>query len=58
MTLTNYSGTQMEIDVDRTVRLLSRADLTTLLGESGGGAVQAVAFESSNTVTNVGSARW
>ena len=58
MTLTNYSGTQMEIDVDRTVRLLSRADLTTLLGESGGSAVHAVAFESSNTVTNVGSAQW
>ena len=58
MTLTNYSGTQMEIDVDRTVRLLSRADLTTLLGESGGSAVQAVAFESSNTVTNVGGAQW
>src|SRR5439155_25078004 len=58
MTLTNYSGTQMEIDVDRTVRLLSRADLTTLLGDSGGSAVQAVAFESSNTVTNLGSAQW
>ena len=58
MMLTNYSGTQMEIDVDRTVRLLSRADLTTLLGESGDSAVQAVAFESSNTVTNAGSAPW
>src|SRR6266849_6391638 len=58
MMLTNYAGTPMEIDVDRTVRLLSRVDLTTLLGESVGSAVQAVAFESSNTVTNVGSAQW
>ena len=58
MTLTNYSGTQMDIDVDRTVRLLSRSDLTTLLGESVGSAVRAVAFESSNTVTNAGIAPW
>src|SRR5437899_8075311 len=58
MTLTNYSGTQLDIDVDRTVRLLARSDLTTLLGESVGSAVRAVAFESSNTVTNAGSAQW
>ena len=58
MALTNYSGTQMDIDVDRTVRLLARDDLSTLLGEPAGGAVRAVAFESSNTVTNAGSAAW
>jgi hypothetical protein len=58
MTLVNYSGTRMEIDVDRTVRLLSGADVTTLLGESPGSAVRTVAFESSNTVTNVGTAPW
>jgi len=58
MSLTNYSGAQMDIDVDRAVRLLSRSDLTTFLGESVGSAVRAVAFESSNTVTNVGSAQW
>jgi Family of unknown function (DUF6786) len=58
MTLVNYSGTQMDIDVDRTVRLLSRADFITLLGESPGNAVRTVAFESSNTVTNVGRAPW
>jgi hypothetical protein len=58
MTLINYSGTQMDIDVDRTVRLLSRADFLTLLGESPGNAVRTVAFESSNTITNVGRAPW
>jgi len=58
MTLTNYSGTQLEIDVDRTVRLLPRGDFATLLGESVGRSVRAVAFESSNTVTNAGSAPW
>jgi hypothetical protein len=58
MTLTNYSGTQMEVDVSRTVRLLSDADVTRALGTSPGAAVRTVAFESSNTVTNAGSARW
>src|SRR5262249_6662102 len=48
MSLTNYSGASFEIDVDRTVRLLSRGDLATFLGASVGNAVQAVAFESSN----------
>jgi hypothetical protein len=58
MTLVNYAGTQMAIDVDRAVRLLPSADVATLLGESPGNAVRVVAFESSNTVTNAGNARW
>jgi hypothetical protein len=58
MTLVNYSGTSLVIDVDRTVRLLSPADVTSALGESPGGTVRTVAFESSNTVTNAGSAEW
>ena len=58
LSLVNYSGTKMEIDVDRTVRLLSGSDVTTQLGESAGGAVRTVAFESSNTVTNVGRTQW
>jgi hypothetical protein len=58
MTLTNYSGTPMEVDVDRTVRLLSGGDVATALGTSPGAAVRTVAFESSNTVINAGSAPW
>jgi hypothetical protein len=58
MTLINYSGTQMAIEVDRTVRLLSPAELGTSLGASPGSAVRTVAFESSNTVTNVGREQW
>lgn len=58
MTLVNYSGTEMSVDVDRTVRLLSSADVTRLLATSPGSAVRTVAFESSNTVTNAGSAEW
>ena len=58
MSLRNYSGTQVEIDVDRTVRLLTGADVAAQLGESPGASVRTVAFESSNTVTNAGSAPW
>ncbi len=58
MTLTNYSGTQMEVDVSRTVRLLSDTDVAMALGTSPGTAVRTVAFESSNTVINAGSAPW
>jgi len=58
MTLVNYSRTQMTVDVDRTVRLLSSEDVARLLGVSPGSAVRTVAFESSNTVTNAGNAEW
>ena len=58
MLLRNYSGTHVEIDVDRTVRLLTGADVAAQLGASPGNAVRTVAFESSNMVTNAGSAQW
>jgi hypothetical protein len=58
MALVNYSGTPIELEVDRTVQVLAGADLAKRLGESFGSAVRAVAFESSNTVTNTGSAPW
>jgi hypothetical protein len=58
MTLQNYSGTQIAIGVDRTVRLLKGTDVKTYLGEATGPDVRSVAFESSNTVTNVGTAQW
>jgi hypothetical protein len=58
MTLANYSGTSFQINVDRTVRILSDAEVATFLGEAPGNGVQTVAFESSNTVTNAGSTVW
>ena len=58
MTLVNYSTTQMTVDVDRTVRLLSNDDVARLLGVSPGNAVRTVAFESSNMVTNAGNTEW
>jgi uncharacterized protein DUF6786 len=58
MALANYSGTELNIDVDRTVRLLTDAEIPTRLGEAPGSAVRVVAFESSNTVTNAGRVPW
>jgi Family of unknown function (DUF6786) len=58
MTLENHSRTRLDLEVDRTVRLLTDADISALLRESPGSDVRAVAFESSNTVTNVGASKW
>jgi hypothetical protein len=58
MALTNYSGARIELDVDRTVRLLTGADAAAKLGAPAGGATRLVAFESSNTVTNAGKTAW
>jgi hypothetical protein len=58
MSLVNYSGTPLTIDVDRTVRLLAPSDAAAQLGIAPGSAVRIVAFESSNVVTNSGDAPW
>jgi hypothetical protein len=58
MALENYSRTPIELDVDRTVRLLGSADIVKHLGDPLGAGVRAVAFESSNIVTNTGREPW
>ena len=58
MALSNYSDTPLNIDVDRTVRMLTESEIAAHLGATSGGAVRSVAFESSNTVTNAGKAAW
>ena len=58
MDLQNYAGARFTIDVDRTVRLLSDDEVRAELGVTPPSAVRTVAFESSNAVTNSGSAAW
>jgi hypothetical protein len=58
ISLANYSGTPLDMEIDRTVRLLGAGDFATHLGISPGPGVRMVGFESSNTVTNVGSEPW
>ncbi len=58
MSLQNYSGTRFEMEVDRTVRLLSGGEIAMFLGDKPGDAVRTVAFESANTVSNIGAEAW
>jgi hypothetical protein len=58
MSLVNYAGTRMDVDVERTVRLLSNDEAASALGAPLGNEVRSVAFESSNTVTNAGTEAW
>ena len=57
MHLTSYSGTTFDLDVERTVRMLSPAEAATHLGEPPG-SLRIVGFESANVVTNAGTSAW
>lgn len=58
ISLVNYTGSPFDMEVDRTIRLIGSQDFATHLGEPLGSGVRMVAFESSNTVTNVGRETW
>ena len=57
MSLLNYSGTRFDLEVDREVRLLGRAEVEAL-GVPVPDGVAMVAYASSNTVTNTGAGAW
>ncbi len=58
MALANYSGTRFDVDVERTVNILTASDAASMLGVSALPEARMVAFESSNTVRNAGSSPW
>jgi hypothetical protein len=58
MSLANYSGTRFDVDVERSVRILTDADAASMLGTAAAGLTRMVAFESSNTVRNAGATSW
>jgi hypothetical protein len=58
MTLTNYSNTTLDIEVDRAVRLLNGQDAAIHLGTTPGAGIRMVGYESANTVINVGGTAW
>lgn len=57
MTVTNWSGTTFHVEVERTVRLLPVDQVTARVGALPA-AVQWVAFESVNRITNAGESPW
>ncbi|MEI6655517.1 MAG: DUF6786 family protein [Verrucomicrobiota bacterium] len=56
--VTNHSGTQFNVELRRTVRLLSTAEIASLLGVPLAANVKAVAYETSNQLTNRGDNAW
>jgi hypothetical protein len=58
MHLENYSGNKFDLMVNRTIRLLNKKAIDSVLGVVVPEGVQAVAFESDNSVTNKGTNIW
>ncbi|MEM9672298.1 MAG: DUF6786 family protein [Bacteroidota bacterium] len=56
--LTNYSGFQFDLGIEREVRILSEADIIKAFGLNNLDGIQAVAYQTSNTLTNVGEEDW
>ena len=56
--LVNYSGTPLDVELERTVRLLSRGDVARQLGGAPPASVRLVAYASENTLVNAGQAPW
>jgi len=56
--LTNWSGTEFDIQIDRTVRLLGSEEAKSKLGVEIPGSVKSVVYQSENSITNTGSEGW
>ncbi len=57
--LVNWSGRALHVGIERTVRLLDRGELAEWLGIEGvDEAISLVAYESSNTIRNLGDTAW
>ena len=57
-TLTNYSGTQFQVAVNREVRMLGTAAAWKRLGVNASPEVKLVAYETDNKITNAGKQAW
>jgi hypothetical protein len=58
MQLTNYLGTQFDLKVERTTRLLEKSEIEKLLGNESLDKVAFVAYQSENQITNTGKQAW
>lgn len=55
--LTNYAGTRFDLGIERTVRLLTKAEISTRLGQETS-SLKVVGIESDNKITNKGKQAW
>lgn len=58
MRVTNHGGAVFDVAVERTVSILSRAEIAAALGAPLPPALKAVAFETKNRITNAGHEAW
>ncbi|MDA0321652.1 MAG: hypothetical protein O2923_02900 [Verrucomicrobia bacterium] len=58
MHLVNYQGTEFELLADRSIYVMNRTMIEQLLGLELDAALQVVAFESDNGITNIGIEPW
>jgi hypothetical protein len=56
--LSNYEGTQFNMNIQRTVKLLDKKQISTLLEYNLPDGVETVGFESENTLKNMGTNAW
>jgi hypothetical protein len=58
MKLTNYQGTNLEVSVERTVKILSSTDIQLNTGIKPDTGVNAVAYQTNNVLFNMGQQAW
>jgi len=56
--LINYSGTEFNVGIERTVKLLSKRNVSALLDVKLTDGLRLVAYETDNRITNTGSNAW
>lgn len=56
--LLNYSGAEFKVGIERTVKLLGKADASKLLGVELGDGLRLVGYETDNRITNTGYNTW
>ncbi len=54
----NYNGTKMSLSIDRTIKLLDKADINKKANVLPGDTVSSVGYETMNVLTNKGSNEW
>ncbi|MEO6844156.1 MAG: DUF6786 family protein [Ginsengibacter sp.] len=58
MQLTNYKGTELYLSVERSVKILTNAEIAERIGLALDTSVKAVAYQTDNIITNTGETAW
>ncbi len=58
MQLTNYKGTDLDLSVERSIKILTNAEIAQKLGIDLDSSIKAVAYQTDNVITNKGNTAW